>query len=139
MDEINQKILQILQLNGRISMTELGKKVSLSVPSVTERVRRLEEQGVIEGYKAIVNAEKMNKPVKAFVLVKTYKCKAFREFCLENPVVVECHRLTGEYSYLVKIVTKSNDSLEAFIDSAMEYGEPYTMINLSSPLHSKPI
>ncbi|CAG9621279.1 Lrp/AsnC family transcriptional regulator [Sutcliffiella rhizosphaerae] len=137
MDSINRKILDILQVDGRISMTELGKKISLSVPAVTERVRKLEDQGVIEGYKAQINPNKINKPVKAFVLIKTYRCKAFREFCKENPLVLECHRLTGEYSYLVKVVTESNELLEEFIDASMEYGEPYTMMNLSSPVPSK--
>ncbi|WP_062047383.1 Lrp/AsnC family transcriptional regulator [Bacillus sp. JCM 19034] len=139
MDDINRRILDALQEEGRISMTELGKKISLSVPAVTERVKKLEDQGIIEGYKAIINPVKINKTVKAFVLVKTHKCTAFREFCKEHPNVIECHRLTGEYSYLVKVITESNDLLEQFIDSTMEYGEPYTMMNLSSPVPSKNI
>ncbi|MCA1065741.1 Lrp/AsnC family transcriptional regulator [Rossellomorea sp. AcN35-11] len=137
MDTINRQILDLLQVNARISMTELGKQISLSVPAVTERVRKLEEQGVIEGYRAIINPEKVHKPVKAFILIKTHRCKAFREFCKENPHVVECHRLTGEYSYIVKVVTENNVLLEEFIDSSMEYGEPYTMMNLSSPVSGK--
>jgi DNA-binding Lrp family transcriptional regulator len=139
MDNVNRKILDVLQAEGRISMTELGKRISLSVPAVTERVRKLEDHGIIEGYKAQINPNKINKPVKAFVLVKTHRCKAFREFCKENPLVIECHRLTGEYSYLVKVITESNELLEGFIDSSMEYGEPYTMMNLSSPVPSKNI
>lgn len=137
MDNLNRQILDILQVEGRISMTELGKKISLSVPAVTERVRKLEDQGVIEGYKAQINPNKIHKSVKAFVLIKTHRCKAFREFCKESSLVIECHRLTGEYSYLVKVVTETNELLEEFIDSTMEYGEPYTMINLSSPVSNK--
>lgn len=139
MDELNRKILNILQQNGRITMTELSKTISLSVPALTERVKKLEESKVIEGYSAKVNAEKLNKPVKAFVLMKTHKCALFREFCKNSEKVIECHRLTGEYSYLVKIITDTNRSLEEFIDQAMEYGEPYTMMNLSSPVSFKPI
>ena len=120
-------------------MTELGSKISLSVPAVTERIRKLEESGVIEGYRANINSSKINKSVKAFVLVKTHRCKAFREFCKENPLVIECHRLTGEYSYLVKVITETNELLEEFIDLTMEYGEPYTMMNLSSPVPNKKI
>lgn len=137
MDSVNRQILNILQVEGRISMTELGKKISLSVPAVTERVKKLEDQGVIVGYKAQINPDKMDKSVKAFILVKTHRCKAFREFCLENSLVIECHRLTGEYSYLVKVVTETNERLEEFIDSTMDYGEPCTMMNLSSPVTSK--
>lgn len=137
MDNINRRILDILQLEGRISMTELGSRIALSVPAVTERVRKLEDSGVIERYRAEINSNKLNKPVKAFVLMKTHRCKAFREFCKENPLVIECHRLTGEYSYLVKVVTETNELLEEFIDLSMEYGEPYTMMNLSSPVPYK--
>lgn len=137
MDQLNRKILDILQTEGRISMTELGKEISMSVPAVTERVRKLEDQGVIEGYKALVNPAKIHKSVKAFILVKTHRCKAFRDFCKENDLVIECHRLTGEYSYLVKVVTETYEQLEEFIDSTMEFGEPYTMMNLSSPVTNK--
>ncbi|TDL76163.1 Lrp/AsnC family transcriptional regulator [Peribacillus frigoritolerans] len=139
MDPTNRQILNILQADGRVSMTVLGKKVSLSVPAVTVRVRKLEDQGIIKGYKAEIDNVKIDKPVQAFVLMKTHRCKAFREFCRENPLVIECHRLTGEYSYLVKIVTKSYELLEGFIDSSMEYGEPLTMMNLSSPVSNKVI
>jgi len=139
MDNIDRKILDVLQIEGRISMTELGKKVSMSVPAVTDRVRKLEDQGVIVGYKAQIDPSKIFKSVKAFVLVKTYRCKAFREFCKDNPLVIECHRLTGEYSYLVKVITENNELLEEFIDSTMEYGEPYTMMRLASPVPGKRI
>ncbi|WLR42040.1 Lrp/AsnC family transcriptional regulator [Bacillus carboniphilus] len=137
MDTINRKIIDILQLDGRISMTELGKKVSLSVPAVTERVKKLEDQGIITGYRASIDPDKIQKSVKAFILIKTHRCKAFREFCRQNDLVIECHRLTGEYSYLVKIITETFDSLEEFIDSCMEFGESYTMMNLSSPIINK--
>ncbi|WP_421383390.1 Lrp/AsnC family transcriptional regulator [Bacillus salacetis] len=137
MDPINRQILNVLQVEGRISMTELGKKISLSVPAVTERVRKLEEQGVITGYRAVIDNSKIEKPVQAFIFIKTHRCQAFREFCKENPMVIECHRLTGEYSYLVKIVTETYKLLEEFIDLSMEYGEPYTMMNLSSPVTNK--
>ncbi|WP_411334659.1 Lrp/AsnC family transcriptional regulator [Metabacillus indicus] len=139
MDPINRQILTILQEDGRVSMTELGKKVSLSVPAVTERVRKMEDQGIIKGYKAEIDNVKIDKPVQAFILMKTHRCSAFREYCKVNPLVIECHRLTGEYSYLVKIVTESNELLEGFIDSSMEYAEPLTMMNLSSPVPDKVI
>ncbi|MEW4220242.1 Lrp/AsnC family transcriptional regulator [Rossellomorea marisflavi] len=139
MDEINRQIMEELQQDGRLSMTELGRRVSLSVPAVKERVMRLEEQGVITGYHAKVDPDRVGKTVKAFILMKTHRCKAFRSFCREHTDVMECHRLTGEYSYLVKLVTGTNAELEDFIDAAMEYGEPYTMMNLSSPVPGKPL
>ncbi|WP_081831707.1 Lrp/AsnC ligand binding domain-containing protein [Geomicrobium sp. JCM 19038] len=62
------------------------------------------------------------------------KCALFREFCKNNEKVIECHRLTGEYSYLGEIITDTNHSLEEFIEQSMDYGKPYTMMNLSLPV-----
>jgi len=134
MDHIDRKILHILQEDGRISMTELGKMVNLSTPAVKERVKKLEDKNIITAYRAVINPEKLNKNVTAFVLFESKKCQQFRNFCKENPMVFECHRLAGQYSYLVKIVTESVQHLEEFIDASMEFGYPSTLINLSSPV-----
>ncbi|MDR4187409.1 Lrp/AsnC family transcriptional regulator [Bacillus pseudomycoides] len=134
MDHIDRKILHILQEDGRISMTELGKMVNLSTPAVKERVKKLEDKNIITAYRAVINPEKLNKNVMAFVLFESKKCQQFRNFCKENPMVFECHRLAGQYSYLVKIVTESVQHLEEFIDASMEFGYPSTLINLSSPV-----
>lgn len=75
MDLIDRKILHELQLNAKISMKELAQKVYLSSPSTIERVRRLEENGIIKGYKAIIDAEKLNRNITAFVLFETTRCK----------------------------------------------------------------
>ncbi|MTH54258.1 AsnC family transcriptional regulator [Bacillus mangrovi] len=138
MDALDQKIIYQLQMDARISMTELGQRINLSVPAVKERIRKLEDKGVITGYRAIINPEKIQKHVTAFVLFDSRRCKAFREFCSGYPEVIECHRLAGQYSYLVKVVTESVHNLEDFIDAAMEYGQPSTLINLSSSLEHKP-
>ncbi|KOO44314.1 Lrp/AsnC family transcriptional regulator [Priestia koreensis] len=139
MDEIDQKILSILQEDGRISMTDLGKMINLSTPAVKERVKKLEERGVIEGYRAVINPERLGKSVLAYILVDTHNCKAFREFCRSSPLAVECHRLAGQYSYLVKLVARSVLELEEFIDEVMKYGKPSTLVNLSSPVKHKEI
>ena len=139
MDEIDRHILATMQENARISVTELGKQIGLSTPAANERLKRLEERGVITGYRATINPEKMDKQVTAFILYDTHRCEAFREFCKAHPSVVECHRLAGQYSYLVKIVTENVRTLEAFIDASMTYGQPSSLINLSSPVQFKPI
>ncbi|MFD0048005.1 Lrp/AsnC family transcriptional regulator [Actinomycetes bacterium NPDC127524] len=138
MDHLDQKIIYQLQEDARISMTELGHRINLSVPAVKERVKKLEDKGVITGYRAVINPEKIQKYVTAFILFDSKRCKAFREFCSGHPEVIECHRLAGQYSYLVKVVTESVHTLEDFIDEAMEYGQPSTLINLSSSLEHKP-
>lgn len=136
MDELDKKILVELQLNGRKSMTELGKVIGLTAPAVTERVKKMEDQGVIKNYTIKVDPQKLDKIISAYILFDTEKCKQFVEFCKGYPEVVECHRLAGKYSYLVKIVTSSIQTLEDFIDSTMTYGKSSTLLVLSSPIES---
>lgn len=137
LDEIDQNILIHLQENARISMTELGKKIGLSTPATNERVKKLEEKEVIKGYKAIINPEKLNKNVTAFILFDTKQGQKFKDFCKEQPEVVECHRLAGQFSYLVKVVTESVKLLEEFIDASLRFGEPTTLVKLSSVVEYK--
>ncbi|WP_108669209.1 Lrp/AsnC family transcriptional regulator [Peribacillus acanthi] len=139
MDEVDKKILIELQLNGRKTMTELGKVVGLTAPAATERVKKLEDRGIIKHYTITVDPHKLDKIITAFILFDTERCKQFVEFCKGYPDVVECHRLAGKYSYLVKLVTSSVHSLESFIDSTMQYGKSSTLLVLSSPIESSVI
>ncbi|MGE7543754.1 Lrp/AsnC family transcriptional regulator [Sporosarcina newyorkensis] len=138
MDEIDHNILIQLQKNARISMTELGKKFGLSTPATNERVKKLEDKEVIKGYRAIIVPEKLNKNITAFILFDTKQGGKFKDFCKEQPIVVECHRLAGQFSYLVKVVTESVKILEEFIDATLSFGEPTTLIKLSSVVDYKP-
>ncbi|SFS53373.1 Lrp/AsnC family transcriptional regulator [Paenibacillus sp. BC26] len=140
MDELDKQILLILQEQGRISMTDLGKSVSLSQPAVTERVRRMEEKGIIDHYRAVVVAEKINKPISAFVLFYTKGCDRFVEYCREMSDVVELHRISGhQYNFLVKLVTESLQSLEEALNKLGAFGDSTTLIVLSSPLLQEPL
>lgn len=139
MDEIDRHIVSLMQENARISVTELGKRIGLSTPAANERLKRLEEREVITAYRAVINPEKLGKHVTAFILYDTTRCEAFREFCRQQPSVMECHRLAGQYSYLVKVVTENVRTLETFIDESMAYGQPSSLINLSSPVPFKGI
>lgn len=139
MDEIDRHIVSLMQENARISVTELGKRIGLSTPAANERLKRLEEREVITAYRAVINPEKFGKHVTAFILYDTTRCEAFREFCRQQPSVMECHRLAGQYSYLVKVVTENVRTLETFIDESMAYGQPSSLINLSSPVPFKAV
>jgi DNA-binding Lrp family transcriptional regulator len=139
MDPTDLKILEELQANGRITMTELGKKVTLTAPAVAERLRKLEEKGIIQNYSAAINPEKVNKPITAYILFDTDRCKPFVEFCKSYPDVIECNRLAGQFSYIVKVVTSSVGQIEHFIDSTMMFGKSTTLMVLSSPIKSRPI
>lgn len=132
MDQIDTEILQQLQRNAKISMKELAATVHLSSPAVIERVKKLEEQRIIEAYSAKVNLKKLNRDIQSIILFKSIDCRSLSDFCNAHPDVLECYRVAGEISYIVKIATNSVETLERFIDEAMPYGTPSTNIVLSS-------
>lgn len=131
MDSIDYEILRHLQLNAKTSMKELASYVHLSAPAVAERVKKLEEQNVIEGYHTKINLKSLNRSIVAIILFKSSDCKKLSQFCHSHPDVLECYRVAGEISYIVKIATTSIETLEEFIDQAMPYGTPSTNIVLS--------
>lgn len=137
MDQIDLNILHHLEQQARISMTELGKCVGLSQPAVTERVKRMEEKGVIAHYRTIVSPEKIGRHAAAYMLLHTRNCDSFIEFCRSSPEVIECHRISGEYNYMLKVVTDSIQSLEKFGDRCDKYGTYTTLIVMSSPVDHK--
>ncbi|WP_210366011.1 Lrp/AsnC family transcriptional regulator [Bacillus sp. REN3] len=139
MDTIDKQILMILQDQARISMTDLGKEVALSQPAVTERVRRMEEKGIIQSYRASVCPAKVKKQSMAYILFHTKDCESFIRFCKETQDVIELHRISGQYNYLVKVLTETMDSLERFINASGKYGDSTTLIVMSSPIESRKV
>jgi DNA-binding Lrp family transcriptional regulator len=139
MDYIDKQILFYLQNQARISMTELGKCVGLSQPAVTERVKRMEEKGIIEEYRTIISPEKIGKQAAGYILFSTRDCHAFLDFCRSAPEVVECYRISGEHNYLLKVVTDSTRSLEEFGNVCDKYGTYTILIVMSSPIEQKPM
>ena len=108
MDITDYRIIEILQDDGRISMKDLGKIVGLTSPAVSERVKRLEESGVIEGYKAIVNPDALGRVIKAFIHISlpSDKYSDFLAAAKEDSRIVECHHITGDDCSLLKVVVK---------------------------------
>ncbi|MGH1286352.1 Lrp/AsnC family transcriptional regulator [Bacillus toyonensis] len=137
MDSVDQEILMHLQKDARLSMTSIGKLIGLSQPAVTERVKRLEEQGIISNYRTIVANDKIGKSTVAFILFRTTQCLNFVDYCENTPQVVECHRISGEYNYLIKVVVESTKELELFENESMKFGNSTTLISLSSPIAYK--
>ncbi|MCU0117444.1 Lrp/AsnC family transcriptional regulator [Pseudomonas sp. B2M1-30] len=139
MDEIDWKILGNLQNNGRMTYTELARQVHLSVPAVTERVRRLEEVGVIEGYAARVNLAAAGYPVAALIAMtvpQPAKAK-FLDLLRSIPEILECDHVTGADSYVMRLVATSMSDLERLIERINLYGETRTSIVMSTPLSSR--
>lgn len=135
LDEINWEILQALQEDARLSYSELGRRVGLSSPAVVERVRRLEDAGIIAGYRAEVNLEKLGLPIIAFMRVVSHpgQCSQSSPTFNQLPEVLECHRVTGSDDYIVKVAVSSVVALEELIDRIPHY-QITTMIVLSSPV-----
>lgn len=136
LDEIGWKILRELQENARVSFAELGRRVSLSIPAVTERVRRLEDAGIITGYHAEVDAEKIGLPITAFIRMNIVGDMTPRLTALlkELPEISECHRGTGGDSFIMKVNVASVHHLERLIDRLLPFGTTTTSIVLSSPV-----
>lgn len=118
LDDIDLTILDILQKEGRTKRNELAEAVGLSLPSVSDRLRKLEESGIIRGYHATLDALKMGKDITAFIFVTVDSSKHFNAF-LEHAKhvddILECHAITGEGSHLLKVRTANTNSLEKLL------------------------
>jgi Lrp/AsnC family leucine-responsive transcriptional regulator len=134
LDEIDWQILGDLQENARLGYSELGRRVGLSPPAVAERVRRLEEAGIIRGYRAEVDVARLGLPLLGFIRVATRedRCPQFAALAAELPEVLECHRVTGGDSYVVKFAATSMQHLEHLLNWLMAYGQTTTSLVLSS-------
>jgi Lrp/AsnC family leucine-responsive transcriptional regulator len=141
MDGVNWRILGLLQENARTSFSEIGRQVGLTPTAVAERVRRLEDSGVIHGYRVLVSTSEIGFPITAFVrfAVRPGQSLQLVRLCESLPEILECHRLTGEDSYLMRVVTTSVPHLEQLIDRLLPLGQPTTSIVLSTPVVSKAI
>ena len=120
LDAIDREILSILQTHGRISNVDLAQRINLSPPATLTRVRRLENLGFIDDYVALVNREKVGYDMICFVSVtlsvhQIEQVENFRRVIQTMPRVLECHHVTGEYDYLLKIIVKNRHDLEQFV------------------------
>lgn len=137
MDQLDIRLLEILQMDGRISISDLSKKLSLSRPSITERLKRLQEKGIIEGFNARVSPKAIGLDVIVYIQVSEIKLFSYIEFekwIMGDPDIFECHRLTGSVSYLLKAAVTGMEHLSKLIDRLTPYGNLNTSIVLSSPV-----
>ena len=118
LDAIDLKILEILQERGRTKRNKLADEVKLSIPSISERMHKMEMAGVIQGYNAIVNSRRVGLEVTAFVVIRVASTKDYDEIIrqvMENDEILECHAITGEGTYLLKVRTKTTETLERLL------------------------
>jgi Lrp/AsnC family transcriptional regulator, leucine-responsive regulatory protein len=136
LDEIGMQILHELQENARTSLSEIGRRVGLTPPAVAERVRRMEDAGIITGYHAQVNPTKLGLSITAYIRIAASEnnSPALRKRIVDIPQIIECHLITGADDLLVKASCRSVDELEALISELMAYGQITTSLVLSSPV-----
>lgn len=119
LDDIDLKLLELLRANGRTPHTVLGKAVGLSSASIHTRIQQLEQAGVIQGYTALLDEEKLGAPIMAFISVSTQpnanEYTLFERFIVEDSAIIECHELTGEDNYMLKAQLPSLDALRELL------------------------
>lgn len=141
LDQVDRSIVCALQKNGRDSFAEIGKAIGLSATSVAERIRRLEEAGIIEGYHARLSAAKLGYPVTAFILARPSGPDArFVQIAGERPEILACHRVTGEFSFIAQAVVRDVTHLEELLNH-LEPASVHivTLVVLSTAFDAMPI
>ncbi|HEX7302783.1 Lrp/AsnC family transcriptional regulator [Lentzea sp.] len=141
LDEVDWKILSLLQSDGRMSFTALGRVVSLSAPAVTERVRRLESLGVITGFTAVVSPAKLGLPIESIVRVRVRSLDTprFRSQVLVLPQVLDADHVTGDDCWLLRVVCRSMGELEELVEVMQRYGDTTTSLVFSSHVRDRPL
>lgn len=133
MDNLNWRILKCLQENSRMSNAEIGRRVGISSPAVAERIKKMEDAEVIEGYTTFVSPFKSGYQLKALITLRAFMgmLKPFLEKVKSYDEVVNCYRITGNENIVMEVVLKNQKHLETFIDQLISYGETKTQIVLS--------
>ena len=140
-DSLNWNILNLLQQNARISNAAIGRKVGISSPAVSERIKKMEDAGLILGYKTLVSPFRAEYQLKAIITLRAFmgKLKPFLTKVKTYDQVINCYRITGNENIVMEVVLKNQKQLEGFIDELIVYGETKTQIVLSHVVAHNPI
>ncbi|WP_078550002.1 Lrp/AsnC family transcriptional regulator [Litchfieldia alkalitelluris] len=136
MDSVDLKMLELLQKNARMTISELSTELALSRPSITERLHRLQEKGVIEEFTARVSLPSVGRDILLIIQVSNLKVspQEFEELIKKDEAIIECHRVTGEGSYFLKAAVSKMDSMRLLIDRLIPYANVNTSTVLNSPV-----
>jgi Lrp/AsnC family transcriptional regulator, leucine-responsive regulatory protein len=141
LDKVDWQIVDELQSDGRLSFKELGRRINLSAPAVAERVRRLEESGVITGYRAEIDARRAGYPFLAFVQLRCTlgNCLLKTSTAKDYPEIVEVHKLSGEHCTMLKVRAATLDHLEGFFERVGQHGDLRSYVVLSTQFDERPV
>ncbi|HEY2518999.1 MAG TPA: Lrp/AsnC family transcriptional regulator [Streptosporangiaceae bacterium] len=141
LDDVNRRLLRELYSEPRITMSALARRVGMSAPAVTERVQRMERAGVITGYRIDVDPAALGLPVTAFARIRPApgQLPKIAELAANLPEVSECHRITGEDCFLIKVHAAAVEDLETTLDRFLLHGQTITSIVVSSPVPPRPL
>lgn len=139
MDSYGRKLLDELQANARLSIAELARRIGLSPTATTERLKQMEEVGIIGGYTVHIDRESLGLEVMAFIRMSCNGQQYHRllDYVQTLEEVRECHHLTGGDDLLLKVTTTNMNDLEALIEALLPYGTPITSLVLSSPVENR--
>jgi Lrp/AsnC family transcriptional regulator, leucine-responsive regulatory protein len=139
LDIYGRKLLAELQSNARLSVAELGRRIGLSPTATAERLKQMEEVGIIRGHTVEIDREALGLEVMAFIRMSCpgQNYHRFTDFVQTLEEVRECHHLTGEDDFLLKVTTTNLSDLEALIEALLTYGNPVTSLVLSSPVERR--
>ncbi|HEY9165018.1 MAG TPA: Lrp/AsnC family transcriptional regulator [Candidatus Kryptonia bacterium] len=118
LDPIDHRILEILQKNARTKLNEMAQQLGLTIPTISERIQKLEDRGIIKGYTAVLDAKRLGKDITAFITVSIDSSKHYQMFmerARETEEILECHSVTGEGSHLLKVRAENTNSLEKLL------------------------
>jgi len=141
LDDVGCKLLEELQKDARLSNTELGRRVGLTPPSIADRLRRMETAGLIQGYRAEIDRALLGHRLCAFVRIRAFPGKdaAIEAFAATAPEVLECHEVTGEDSYLLRIAAGSVAHMDRVITALAPFGATHSTLVLSTKIAGKPL
>ena len=141
LDDLSKEILRCLQENARVSFTEIGRKIGLTSPAVAERVKKMEDLGIIAKYTTQIAHGELGYQMRAMITLRAFvgKLRPFLDKVDTFKEVINCYRITGNENIIMEVVIEDQKHLEQFIDQLISYGETRTHIILSSVVSNAPI
>lgn len=138
-DASDRKIVELLQQDARIAHAEIGRRIHLSQPAVSERIRRLEASGVIGGYRAYVDPARLGYTITAMIRLRAGPGRPFERYVQERDEIVECHTLTGDDCAMLRVLATDVGHLRQIVDELNRFGSTSTAIVLCTQVAHKPV